>query len=208
MSDVITIRPKDDAAARQASTWCDEFTAAMTAGGHTIVEDVDDLSPADTKTIIAAFRRTADLICYFGHGEDDAWSTHGAVTVDGASILAARGKCVISIACNTGRAMGPNAVTGGVASWLGFTIQVPVVSPYKTRDGFGEAIVEGLKTLVSGGTMQQARDDVSDALDALSRDFDTGGSLSGHAHAWLGHFGAIALHDHVTVNGTASVSPL
>ena len=92
MSDVIVIRPKDDAASRQSSTWCDDLIAELTAAGQTIVEDVDDQSPPDTATISAALSRTADLVCYFGHGDDDCCLTHGAMTIDGHTISAAKGK--------------------------------------------------------------------------------------------------------------------
>jgi hypothetical protein len=194
--------------ARQASDWCDRLVSTLIAAGHANVADIDDLSPANTATISAALRQTTDLVCYFGHGDDTSWLVHGVRTIDGASIVVRSGVAVVSVACNTGRRFGPDAVVAGVVSWLGFTIKIPVVSTYKTRDPFGDAIIEGLNVLASGYSMQRARDALYDALDDLAIDFDTGGPLSGHTAAWLGHFGAMCLRDHLVIHGSSSHAPL
>lgn len=209
MADYAVVRPRDDAAARQVSGWCDELSARWTGAGHTKVADVDDQSPADTPTISAALGSGAALTVYFGHGRDDAWVAAGAVLIDATSVGVAAGTSVVSIACNTGRQLGPDAITAGVDAWLGFTIRVPVVSPHRNQDPFGDAIVDALEPL---GTIQESLRDANDRLyanlDGLATDFDTGGRFSQHPAAFLGYFGATALRDHIVVHGNANLRPL
>jgi len=207
MGDFIVVRPRDDAPARQASDWCDTLSTQLIAVGHSKSADIDDSSPPDTATICAAIGGIGDLICYFGHGDETAWLTGGAVTIDAGNVASAGGKAVVSIACKTARDLGADAVTAGVACWLGFTIKVPVIVPHRTRDPFCDAIVDGLASLGMHKSMQQARDDIFSNLDQLAEDFDTG-SLRSHPASALGYFSAMCLRDHVVVHGNSAHRPL
>src|ERR1700676_297439 len=77
MADFSVVRPRDDADARQASEWCDDLVNRLVQYGHTEVDDVDDRTPADIAHIVVALSRRVDLVCYFGHGREDAWLTAG-----------------------------------------------------------------------------------------------------------------------------------
>jgi len=207
MGDFIVIRPRDDGAARQASDWCDSLIKKFTKAGHYKHNDVDDHSPADKATISAALSGTGDLICYFGHGNETAWLTGGSATVDASNVGVASPKAVVSIACKTACLLGPDSVTSGIICWLGFTINVPVVSPHRTHDPFGDAIVNGLAGLGKGKSMQQVRDDIASNLDQLSVAFDTG-ALNSHPASTLCYFSAMCLRDHVVVHGNSAHKPL
>lgn len=169
--------------------------------------DVDSGTPADATEITKVLGGSADLICYFGHGDEDHWLTSGAPTIDAGNVSAAAGKAILSIACRAGRNLGPDAITAGVISWLGFTIAVPVIAPHKTHDPIGEAIVRALAGLGGKGTMQQARDDMAAEFDQLVDDYDTG-KFSTHPAAPLGYFAAMCLRDHVVLHGKTSCQPL
>jgi len=208
MGAFLLIRPQDDAAAEQASTWCDRLADELIAAGHELLGDVDDGTPPSAASIEAALDMPADLVCYFGHGAPDAWLTDGKATIDKVSAGAAAGKVVVSIACLTSRELGPAAVDAGVRSWLGFTIKVPVILPHKNVDIVGEALLAGLRALAQGATLGDVRDSLILAFDQLAADCDDGGSLAGHPAQPIGYYGALALKDSVEVAGDKHTAPL
>jgi hypothetical protein len=204
----VVVRPQDDAAAQQASDWCDELVTELQARGHVLVNEVDWQTPADVSSIDAAMRSKAELVCYFGHGAPDAWLTDDQTTIDRANVKAATGKAVASVTCLTGRELGPDAITSGVIAWLGFTIRVPALTPHKNADPFGEAIINGLRELAFGATMGDTGDSVVRECEQLVTDFDTGGRFHGHPAWQVGYYGALALKDHLIVNGQTTHRPL
>jgi len=201
------IRPADDADAQQASDWADALSASLTADGHTKGTDVDSGTPADTVNVENAYKAKANLICYFGHGDEDNWLTSSSPTLAGNALPACGAKAVVSVACKTGCKLGPAAVTAGVESWLGFTIKVAIIKPYRNVDPIGDAIVDGLEGLGKGDRMQDARDDIEANFGALVNHYDTG-KYSGHPAAQFGYYAALALRDHVVLHGRASSKPL
>lgn len=207
MGDFAVIRPKDDAAAQQASDWCDQLVSDLLGAGHICVSDIDDTSPATSLNISSALTSSAGLVCYFGHGDEYSWLTGGNPTIDSSNIAVTGTKAVVSIACKTGRHLGPDAVTAGVASWLGFTIKVPVIVPHKNVDPIGDAIVVGLSCLANGGTIGQARTAIESKCDQLTTDFDTG-FLSTHPASQIGYYAALCLRDHVVLHGSSGLCPL
>ena len=208
MGDLAVIRPEDDANARQASDWCNDLLSAAISQGHAKIDDIDQKTPADATNIRACLRRRADLVCYFGHGNVDSWLTKGASTIDKTNVSAGAQKCIVSIACKTSRNLGPDAVVAGVRSWLGFTIAVGVIPPYKTRDPIGEAIVNGLASLCKNSTMQQARDLIASELDTVVSEYDTGGKYASDPEAYFGYFAATAMRESVVVHGNPNFIPL
>lgn len=208
MSEYAVICPRDDVPAKQASSWCDDLRQILDhKGGHKIVACVDDRSPADTASIANALASPASLVLYFGHGTDGEWLTLSAVTIDRSSIGAATGKAVISIACNTSRALGPDAITAGVRSWLGFTFPVPVLSAVNGRDVLGEAMAAGLSCVAFNASMQQVRDELMRELNQMVDELQYG-ALSRHPGAEVGMFLVECLRQHVALNGDASHVPL
>jgi hypothetical protein len=208
MGNVVMIRPRDDAASQQASDWANDLQNTLTQSGHSIVVDVDDMTPASASTILAAVGKSADLVCYFGHGDETSWLTGGASSLSASNASSIRAGAVVSVACKTGCKFGPSAITAGVRSWLGFTIRVPVIPPHKTKDPMGDAIVNGLAQLATQGTMQMARDEIVKLLDQVVTDYDSGGRYSSHPGASFGYFAAMALRDHVVVHGDYNQKPL
>jgi hypothetical protein len=204
----VIIHPQDDASAQQASDWGNDFARQLVNGGHTSAGDVDQSTPATAAAIAAVLRGSADLVCYFGHGDEDSWLTNSSHTIDSSNVHAAVGKPVVSIACKTTRRLGPDAITAGVISWLGFSISVAVIAPHKHSDPIGEAIVGGLAYLGNGVTMQQARDEIAANLDQLVADFDNGGKHASHPAAALGYFAAMSMRDHLVVQGHTACVPL
>jgi hypothetical protein len=178
---------------------------------HSLLDDVDDTDPADQTHVQAAYQTGVNLLCYFGHGEVDRWETAGSATLESTSLPAKHPIAVISIACKTSQTLGPDAVTSGVTAWLGFTIRVGIIAPYASAvgpiDTIGDAMVEGLKILSTGATMQQARDEIEKQLDDLVNAYDTG-AYAHHIDAEIGYFVAGCMRDHVVVHGTPSHTPL
>ena len=208
MSAYAVICPRDDAPAKQASSWCDDLRQVLDhKGGHKIVACVDDRSPADSATIANALASPCSLLLYFGHGTDGEWLTLSAATIDRSTIGAAAGKAVVSIACNTSRALGPDAITAGVRSWLGFTFPVPVLSSVNRRDVLGEAVAAGLSCLAFNASMQQARDELVRELSQMVHELQYG-VLSQHPGAEVGMFLVECLRQHVALNGDAKHVPL
>jgi hypothetical protein len=201
------IRPADNRAALHSYDWAGVVDGVLTAAGHGKVHDVDSSTPANQANVAAALGGGADLILYFGHGDENNWLTRGATTIDKSNVGAARRKCVVSIACKTGRSLGPDAITAGIECWLGFTIKVVVIAPYFNADPIGDAIAYAVNLLGSQRTMQQARDAMEANLDQVARDYDTG-KYATHPSAVLGYFAAISMRDHVVVLGNARSQPL
>jgi hypothetical protein len=207
MSSFALIRPGDDARAQQASDWADSVAGNFIAAGHAKSTDVDDLTPADRGNIVAALGSSGNLICYFGHGDEHSWLTAGIGTVRSSDFASATGKAVVSIACKTGRNLGPDAITAGVEAWLGFTINVAVIAPHKGFDPIGDAVVGGVSVLASGHTMQDSRDELYSELDNVATGYDNG-KWSGHPGAALKYYAALAMRDHIVLHGTAALIPL
>ncbi|MGO4502558.1 MULTISPECIES: hypothetical protein [unclassified Dyella] len=197
--------PRDDAAARQACDWADDLVARWPS--HAVASRVDDRSPANRQTIQLLLASKADLTLYFGHGNTRAWLTLGRVTMGVAAVAAGAGTAVVSVACETGQRLGPQAVTAGVIAWLGFTIRVPVMPTHKGLDPIGDALVDGLEVLGKAQSMQVARDAVVSALDRTVDSFRNG-SLASHPGAALGYYAAMCLRDHVVIHGNAAHVPL
>jgi hypothetical protein len=202
------VRPQDDATARQVSDWCDALVAELVARGHVLVDEVDEATPAEAAEIERALRAGAELVLYFGHGSRDAWRTNGRPTIYSGNVGAAAGKAVVSIACLTGRELGPDAVAAGLVAWLGFTIAFPVLAPHKNADPFGATIVSACAGLASGATMGGLRDAIVAACAQLAVDFDHGGRFFGHPGQPVGYYGALALQSHVSIAGDAAHRPL
>jgi hypothetical protein len=207
MSDFTTIQPRDDSVSIISGRWCEELSDQLRAKRHTRTLDIDDSTPADRSTIEAGIPKGGRLVCYFGHGDQDSWSTGGVPTIDGANVIAASGKAVVSVACKTGKHLGPDAITAGAESWLGFTISVPVFTHGGT-DPIGDALINALQVLGDGDSMQDAKDKLFSELDALIGDFDDGGSLSSLPIATLGYFAAMSLRDHINLIGNHHDCPL
>ncbi|WP_031495315.1 C25 family cysteine peptidase [Bryobacter aggregatus] len=207
MSHFSLIRPEDDVAAQQASSWADAVAADWIAAGHQKSADINQFSPPNHSQIVSALASSVTLLCYFGHGDERSWRTNAATTVTAPDFVPAQAKAVVSIACKTGCILGPGAVTFGVAAWLGFTISVAVLSPHKGIDPIGDAIVAGLSGLRLGQTMQQCRDELYAQLDSVVTDYDTG-RYSSHPNAALKYFAALAMRDHIVLHGTTHFAPL
>lgn len=186
---------------------CAASNADLQAQGHLLISDIDDSSPADKSNIVAALKQTSDLVLYFGHGTEDSWLTNAKATADSSNISSASGKSVVSVACKTGRQLGPDAVTAGSTAWLAFTIKVPVISVYKTKDPLGEAIVDALAGLGRAKSVGDVRDDLVSNLDALVTEYDSG-RYSCHPQATMAYFAVMALRDHVVALGKNRHVPL
>src|SRR5271170_1072860 len=122
MGSVILIRPRDDAASRQASDWGDSLRNTFAGIGHTIAANADDTTPPDRVNILRALGKAADLVCYFGHGDEKSWLTNAGQTLDARNVTTLRKKTIVSVACKTACTLGPDAITAGAECWLGFTI--------------------------------------------------------------------------------------
>jgi hypothetical protein len=201
------IRPKDDSSACQASDWADRLDADFRTFGHSLTRDIDDTTPADATNVLGVFGGLVNLICYFGHGNEDSLLTKGLPTVDKASISLTPGVAVVSVACKTGTNLGPAAITAGANAWLGFTIKVPVIAPHRTIDTIGDAVFDGLKGLGNGDTMQQALDALRQSFDDLVTKYDSG-SYRSHPASPIGYYSAMALRDHVVLHGNGKCAPL
>lgn len=207
MGDFTLVHPRDDAIARQASDWCQELAKQFQQNGHTLVSEVNDTTPPSQSNIVNCLGHRSDLICYFGHGDEDSWLTSGSPTIESANISSAANKAVVSIACKTGQNLGPSAITAGVVAWLGFTVKVAVNPIYKGSDPVGEAIVDGLACLGTGGSLQDAHDRMASNFDQLVQDYDTG-SLSRIPDAGLGYFSCMIMRDRIVVHGNVNHTPL
>lgn len=201
------IRPEDDAVTQQASDWATALDKGLGANGHSLDIDVRDITPPDRTNIEAAINGLSDVIFYFGHGDEQSWKTNGQPTLDSTNASQASGKTVVSVACKTGRSLGPDAILAGVDAWLGFNISVAVVRPYKGFDPLGEAIVEALEFLGQGGSVQFARNILEVKLEQVASDHDTG-KFKNHPDAPLIYFSALAMQANLVVLGNQKSAPL
>jgi len=206
MGSFVIIRPEDDAAALQASDWVNGLLNHLQTASHAASVDVDQHTPADLTNIAAAIKLPVDLVLYFGHGDVACWLTNGAATVNARDISFGHAPAVVSIACKTTAALGPAAIIAGAPAYLGFSIRVPVIAPHKNVDLIGNAIVDGLRTLANGGTMQRARDAIAANFDSLASALDTG-PLSKHPAVGVAYYAAMALRDHIVLLGQSNHQP-
>ena len=110
MRTFLMIRPRDDADARQASEWCSDLQVELEAMGHKLADAVDDRTPANRQEVETALQSPVNLVCYFGHGTKDALLTYDVETLGPQNVVAATQQAIVSVACLTGRELGPEAV--------------------------------------------------------------------------------------------------
>jgi hypothetical protein len=201
------IRPEDDPLAIQASDWASELLNELSLAGHGLAKDLAGTTSVVKGNILSVLCSSTPLVCYFGHGDDQSFLTLSTPTVDSSSISVSTGTVIVAIACFTGKSLGPAAITAGADTYVGFTIKLPVILPYRTIDPIGEAIVAGLKHLGGGSDVQHAADMLRNELDKVSVEYDTG-AYSAHPAANLGYFGSVAMRDHLVLHGDPYRCPL
>jgi hypothetical protein len=207
MADFVVIRPEDDGDASRASEWCDDLIGTASFQSHACVHDVDGNTPADSANVQAALGVSAQLVLYFGHGDESSWLTSNSPTVDISNVSLGQDKAVVSVACKTSCLLAPAAIRGGVIAWLGFAAKIPIIDKHKGSDPIGDALVSSLSLLGSGGTMQDAHDAIVAEFARLVADFETG-SLSGLHISPVGYYASMVMRDQCIVSGTATHIPL
>ena len=149
---VLVLTPRDDGPSRRSASWADRMTptfATLTRSTTRSRVAVDDLL------------REHQHVLYFGHGERDALVIPRRVfrsrraLVDAANITA-QARIVVAIACWSGDhlakvATSPDAADA-VASYIGWLDEVSW--PPEWSDPIGEAVIEGVMTLLEGGTVE------------------------------------------------------
>lgn len=112
-------------------------------------------------------------VLYFGHGEIQALVVprrlfrSRRVLVDESNVASIPGRVVVAVACWSGdglarTATDPNAPQR-VTSYIGWRDEVSF--PPEWPDPIGEAIVDGLTTLLGGGTVEACADALKSAFD-------------------------------------------
>jgi hypothetical protein len=201
--DVSAILPCDDSVSERAGNWCH----SLLAGSDCQVLCITSEYSRNVSYVEFSLRVAKALVLYFGHGNAHCWIVDGTPIVCDDEIGAARGKAVVSIACDTGIAMGPSAIRSGIKSWLGFTIPIVSLVPHRNKDPLGDAIVDALRPLLSGGSMGEAADNVRAKLAALSNEFRPEHTHGNHPAAWLGFFAAKAMSECVVLHGNPAFRP-
>ncbi|GAT03711.1 C25 family cysteine peptidase [Mycolicibacterium fortuitum] len=209
MGEYVGICPRDDGHSRIASDWYTRLSDRLKRSGHIEKYYLSDKRGADYSTIRIALAEVGPgLVLYFGHGTADAWTVQGKAVTHSSDAAVAKGKAVVSVACKTGRNLGPDAVNGGVVAWLGFTIPVPTIAPHGRLDPLGDAIVDGIAQLGNGGSMADARAALEAELRALSDEYRSGGRFSHHPNAVIGFWACGWLADNVSLAGATAWRPL
>jgi hypothetical protein len=148
MSEVAFVRPADDAAAADLSSWGDDLRQLAAQAGGVRITDRAGSSNTDRTTIDHLLESNPDHLFWFGHGRDDALIARGDAIVDTANVGALSGGALVAIACKAALSLGPLCTQNhGVRGFLGFDDYVgwPVQAPQPTRD----AIVQGLACLLT-----------------------------------------------------------
>ena len=209
MGEYLGICPRDDGSSRLASDWYARVSERLGQSAHVENAYVSDRSPVDYYTVRIALREAgARLALYFGHGTADAWIVKNRPVLQASGVDATKNIAVVSVACNTGKALGLDAINIGAVAWLGFTCDVPVIAPHGKRDPLGDAIVEGIAQLANGQSMAFARATLEAELRRLVEDYKPGGRFSDHPGALIGRWACELLADHVSLAGQSEFIPL
>jgi len=118
---ILVLTPGGDYASDVAAQWAE----ALAAHTPTLLSG-SDVSISHLVRELGGER--PELVCYFGHGQPDAWGAYRQATgsnqfqvilgVSDAGQLA--GQTVIAVACHTATTLGPASVTAGAARYVGF----------------------------------------------------------------------------------------
>jgi hypothetical protein len=181
------IRPEGDPAATDLSEWCAELIATTVAAGHA-VEDLQ--GEAATRGRVEEVLAGAEAVFFFGHGDWDALpDASGSPLVDRANVSLASGHGIVAMACDTGYTFGPDAIVQGVEAFLGFIEDFAWPPPCRIdgEDHFKGVVVEALRPLVEGGTIQDSTDALREGFERVHRHYryDAGRNDSSNPLAYM-----------------------
>jgi hypothetical protein len=154
MANFCTIRPANDAAALELSTWCAAVLPAIAHAGHAVTHDL---------YATAAIRRAAGnsiagvrCVLFFGHGSDtELLGAQNSALIDTLNVAKASGAIFVAIACSSASVLGPDAIQKGVHSYLGFDSRFAWISR-DPDNKFQPAATGGILQLISGSTTADA----------------------------------------------------
>lgn len=162
---VLVVTPRDDGASRRCATWADRLATKF----------APTLSVRTTRSrsAVEALLRDHQHVLYFGHGERDAlvvprrlFRSRRAL-IDLANIGTAPGRIVVAVACFSGDQLARSATSSSAAnrvkSYIGWLDEISW--PPEWSDPIGDALVDGITTLLDGG-------DVGDCATAIRHAFD------------------------------------
>lgn len=118
---ILVLTPRGDYASDVAAEWAD----ALATHAPTLLSG-KDVSVDQLVRELAG--DPPDLVCYFGHGQPDAWGAYRQATggsqfqviLSVPDALRLAGQRVIAVACHTSTTLGPASVTAGAVRYVGF----------------------------------------------------------------------------------------
>jgi len=147
MSNITVVRPEKDNIEIILSDWAGVILGGCR--GSSTINLIDLKGSAANRLQVEKDIANADLILYFGHGENHKIGSPKAL-LDNANIGHCANKILISIACNTANNIGQKAIHSGVKSFIGFD---DILAIYLGKPSiFGAVFEQALLPLLTGNS--------------------------------------------------------
>jgi hypothetical protein len=186
MHRLLFVRPADDSTAVVVAAY-GQAVRQMASG----FVSTDLCGPQASRHNVDGELAASSSLFYFGHGTDAALVANGVALVDQDNLRGLNGGLVVAIACYASLTLGGVAGVShpNVAAFLGFDDEVGI--PLQAPVPMGEAVVEGLRCLVTNGhTIACAADQMRARFDQARAVYKMNGPLFGMSPsdtrtAWL-----------------------
>ncbi len=176
---LLLIRPKkpgDTYTEMGSNVWAGEVKTRATALGWD-VKDLDANSATRTNIENELNNYRPGLVMHYDHGSDyTMWGQNSGVLeagIDESNIALAAGRIMSTVSCLTASGLGPDAISKGITSYLGYTDLHIFWTNFPTE--FGAAANAANFALLECKTMQEAFDLGWAAYDQLYSDLMAGG---------------------------------
>jgi hypothetical protein len=163
---VLVLTPRDNEPSRRSASWADRLATAFSS--------VLSLQTTKSRPAVETLLREHQHVLYFGHGEIDALVIprrrlrSRQVLIDASNVTGERGRIVVAVACWSGEGLAQTVTRPDlpkrIASYIGWRDEVSW--PPDWPDPIGETVVDGISTLLDGGT-------VGACANAIRRAFDS-----------------------------------
>lgn len=206
MSEVSFISTSRDAAAADLSSWAGALQSTMATQGHDLSVCAANGAPDDRANCELLLKGPARLVFFFGHGTTD--ELRGAADeplVDRQNLRLARGKVLVSVACESGLELGPTAVISGLRAHLGWDVMLLWLSG-EDADRYGRAIYGPLGRFGHSASVSEVKRWLEQELNRVAQHHRR--NRARNPNAKLAYYAAAAAAGQISVHGDGGVRPM
>jgi hypothetical protein len=203
MADFTRIRPANDIAALELSSWCSGLLSQISEFNHIVRHDL--YASAATRIRVEEGLSGVRCVLFFGHGtETELLGARYSALIDTLNIESASRAIVFAVACSSASVLGTFAVSKGVECYLGFDGPLVWISR-DPEDQFQPAATRGILRLIHGGTTGGALEEMTAAFGDVA-DYYLNGKGKGKSNSTIGWLAAFWNQKHLQLHGSGGAT--